>query len=366
MSLVLEQWLHIFLESAPWLVLGFGLAGLSKVFIDSDKWLGRGLARKGLPGAALAALVGAPLPLCSCSVLPAAIGLRRQGASRASTASFLVSVPETDVVSVMITWGLLGPIMAIARPVAAIFTALGTGWMVETFAPEPEKAPAAEAPKSCCAPPEPEPEPESCCGPGEPAPESCCAPPEPKQRSVWRRALDYGYVEFLDDMSGPLVVGILLAGLVGAAAASLDLERYFSVPIAGYLVALAVGIPTYVCATASTPVAVGMLAAGMSPGAVLVFLLAGPATNVASFVVLGRELGRRGLLVYLLAIAVGSVAFGLVFDLAFGQDLGAVEAAPMAHHSVSVVQVASAVVLGLLLLASGIRKRWIVGRFLAG
>ena len=363
MSLILDQLLHIFLESAPWLVLGFGLAGLSKVFIDSDRWLGRGLARKGLPGAALAALVGAPLPLCSCSVLPAAIGLRRQGASRASTASFLVSVPETDIVSVMITWGLLGPLMAIARPVAAIFTALGTGWMVETFAPETE-------------PDRPEQEPESCCGPAEPEPASCCAPPEPeascchpptesKQPPIWRRALGYGYVEFLDDMSGPLVLGILLAALVGAAAASLDLERWFGVPIAGYLVALAVGIPTYVCATASTPVAVGMLAAGMSPGAVLVFLLAGPATNVASFVVLGRELGQRGLMVYLLGITIGSVAFGLVFDLAFGQDLVAVEAAPMAHHSVSTVQVVSAVVLGLLLLSSGIRKRWIVSRFLA-
>ena len=111
-----------------------------------------------------------------------------------------------------------------------------------------------------------------------------------------------------------------LAGVVGAAAATLDLERFMGVPITGYLVALAVGIPTYVCATASTPVAVGMLAAGMSPGAVLVFLLAGPATNVASFVVLGRELGRRGLRVYLAGIAIGSVAFGLVFDLAFGQD----------------------------------------------
>jgi hypothetical protein len=138
------------------------------------------------------------------------------------------------------------------------------------------------------------------------------------------------------------------------------------IPVAGYLVALLVGIPTYVCATASTPVAVGMLAAGMSPGAVLVFLLAGPATNVASFVVLGRELGRRGLLVYLLGIAVGSVAFGLVFDFAFGQDHHAVAAAPMAHHhGASAVQVASAAVLGLLLLASGFRKRWIVGRFLA-
>ena len=169
MNVMLDQWLHIFLESAPWLVLGFGLAGLSKVFIDRTSWLGRGLARKGLPGAALAALVGAPLPLCSCSVLPAAIGLRRQGASRASTASFLVSVPETDIVSVMITWGLLGPVMAIARPVSAIFTALGTGWMVETLAPEPEPEEAAEAPKSAAA--------ARCCATTGGAAASCCEPP---------------------------------------------------------------------------------------------------------------------------------------------------------------------------------------------
>ncbi|RKZ10041.1 permease, partial [bacterium] len=125
-GLILEQWWHLFLESAPWLLIGFGLAGLSKVVINSEQWLGRALARKGLAGAGMAAVIGAPLPLCSCSVLPAAISLRRQGASRGATASFLVSVPETDVVSVMLTWALLGPAMAIARPVAAVFTALLT------------------------------------------------------------------------------------------------------------------------------------------------------------------------------------------------------------------------------------------------
>lgn len=328
--------LHIFLESAPWLLLGFGVAGLSKVVLQSERWLARALAAEGLKGAAIAAVVGAPLPLCSCSVLPAAIGLRRQGASKASTASFLVSVPETDIVSVLMTSALLGPAMAIARPVAAIATALFTGWAVGAVDPDESS--------------------------GEPAPKDCCAPVAAPQRHWLRRAFAYGYMEFLDDIAGPLLIGILLAGLVGAAAGALDLQRFFGVPVAGYLIALCVGIPTYVCATASTPVAVGMLAAGMSPGAILVFLLAGPATNVASFVVLGRELGRRGLAVYLLGIALGSLAFGVAFDVAFGHDLVKDSLVAVSGHTVSGVQVICAIALGLLLVASGVRQRWLVGR----
>jgi uncharacterized membrane protein YraQ (UPF0718 family) len=228
--------------------------------------------------------------------------------------------------------------------VAALATALGTGWAVETLAPDRERPVGPSANESACG----------------------CGPAEPKQRKpAWRRALEYGYLEFLDDMSGPLVLGMLLAGVVGAGAEALELERWVGVPLTGYLIALAIGIPTYVCATASTPVAVGLLAAGMSPGAVLVFLLAGPATNVASFVVLGRELGRRGLLVYLLAIVVGSVAFGLAFDLGFGQDLVARSAAVVGERPRSTLEVGAAAVLALLLLASGVRKRWVVGRFLA-
>lgn len=347
MNAIIDQWIHIFVQSAPWLVVGFGLAGLVKILVDADRWLARALGRKGLAGAAMAAIVGAPLPLCSCSVLPAAVALRRQGASRGATASFLVSVPETDVVSVMLTWALLGPAMAIVRPVAAIVTALCTGWAVESLAPEP-------------GPVEPRPMEKAC------ETEDCCADPPvtSKPAPAWRRALSYGYVEFLDDISGPLLVGILLAGVVAAGAEFLHLEQYLGSPIAGYLIALAVGIPMYVCATASTPVAVGLLVAGMSPGAVLVFLLAGPATNVASFVVLGRELGRRGLVVYLVSIAVVSLAFGLAFDFGFGQDLHVVSEAPGAAHAGSGLEFVAAVLLAALLLASGVRQRWIVGRFL--
>jgi uncharacterized membrane protein YraQ (UPF0718 family) len=345
--MIIDQWIHIFVESAPWLVVGFGLAGLAKVFIDTDRWLARALARKGLAGAAIAAVVGAPLPLCSCSVLPAAVALRRQGASRGATTSFLVSVPETDVVSVMLTWALLGPAMAIVRPLAAIATALGTGWAVESLAPEPERVESGPVATGCGA-------------------EDCCMEaPDPGERlPVWRRALSYGYVEFLDDISGPLLVGILLAGIVAAGAELLQVEQYLGAPFAGYLVALAVGIPTYVCATASTPVAVGLLAAGMSPGAVLVFLLAGPATNIASFVVLGRELGRRGLVVYIVSIAVASLAFGLAFDIGFGQDLLVVSEATGPAHAGSGLELVAAVLLAALLLASGVRRRWLVGRFL--
>lgn len=331
----------LFLESAPWLLVGFGLAGLARVLIDSDRWLGRGLARPGLAGAGLAALLGAPLPLCSCSVLPAAIGLRRQGASRSATASFLVSVPETDVVSVLLTWALLGPAMAIARPVAAILTAMSTGWAVGALAPEP--APAEEEAEACE---------DDCCG------------DVPARRGWLRRALEFGYVEFLDDIAGPLLLGILLAGLVGALAGWLELERFLGAPVTGYLIALVVGIPTYVCATASTPVAAGLIAAGMTPGAALVFLLAGPATNVASFVVLGREFGRWGLGVYLVVIAAGSVAFGLAFDLAFGQDFPVVPTTGAMGETTFGLQFASAIVLGLLLLASGLRQHRAVGRFL--
>ena len=347
MNAIIDQWIHIFVESAPWLVIGFGLAGLAKVFIDADRWLARALARKGIAGAAMAALIGAPLPLCSCSVLPAAVALRRQGASRGATTSFLVSVPETDVVSVMLTWALLGPAMAIVRPLAAIVTALCTGWAVETLAPEPAPTEPDPVGATCdtgdCCPDTPD--------PGEPAP-------------VWRRALNYGYVEFLDDISGPLIVGILLAGVVAAGAEHFQLDQYLGSPFAGYLIALAVGIPTYVCATASTPMAIGLFAAGMSPGAVLVFLLAGPATNVASFVVLGRELGRRGLVVYIASIAVVSLGFGLAFDFGFGQDLQVVSEAPGTAHAGSGLEITAAVLLAALLLASGVRRRWIVGRFL--
>ena len=343
----LRQTVAIFVESAPYLILGFGLAGLSKVFLDRESWLARSLGRKGLRSVSLASVIGAPLPLCSCSVLPAALGLRRQGASKGATSSFLISVPETDIVSVLLTYGLLGPVMAVLRPVAALVTALVTGVAVDALDREPARAS------------------------GPDAAEAVDRVDEQRRDTLaehdhatatdtgpwWKRAARFGFVEFFDDIAGPLILGILLAGLVAALVPAFDTLGFGNTIVLGYVVALLVGIPSYVCATATTPVAVGLIMAGMSPGAALTLLLAGPATNIASFVVLGREFGRRLLLVYLLGIASIAVTFGLLLDLVWGADAVRFGAVAEAGSAPSVLGIVSAWILLAMVVASARRTR---------
>lgn len=294
----LRQTAAIFVESAPYLLVGFALAGLSSVFLERDSWLARSLGRKGPRSVALASVIGAPLPLCSCSVLPAAIGLKRRGASKGATSSFLISVPETDVVSVLLTYGLLGPVMAIARPVAALVTAFATGVAVDAL-DRTAAAPETSGPQDA---------------------DDHAHDHGPASNSWWRRAFHFGFVEFFDDIAGPLVAGLLLAGLVAVLVPAFDAVGFGDEVWIGYAIALVFGIPSYVCATATTPVAVGLILAGMSPGAALTLLLVGPATNAASFVVLGREFGRRLLVVYLIGIATVAVAFGVLLDVVWGAD----------------------------------------------
>lgn len=348
MLAVFHSTLALLYESAPFLLLGFALAGAAKVWLQREGWLARTLGRRGPRSVSLAALIGAPLPLCSCSVLPAALGLRRQGASKGATSSFLISVPETDVISVLLTWALLGPLMAVVRPVSALVTAIVTGMAVDLFD--------AEAPAS---------------GAEDPARGRSGEPAVHREsKPAWRRALHFGFVEFFDDISGPLLFGLLLAGVVAVVVPAVGLFRFVDEPVSGYAIALLVGVPTYVCATASTPVAVGLLAAGMSPGAALVFLLAGPATNVASLVVLGREFGRRTLVIYLVGIAALSLALGVGFDFVFGADalrLGATDLDPTGR---AWWEIAAAIVLGGLMVASACRTgiverpaRRLLGRF---
>lgn len=335
---LLQQTLAIFVESAPYLLVGFALAGLSSVFLEKDSWLARSLGRKGPRSVALASVIGAPLPLCSCSVLPAAIGLKRQGASKGATSSFLISVPETDVVSVLLTYGLLGPVMAIARPVAALATAFTTGVVVDLVDRERADTKAASSEDQ--------------------AHEHGAT----RNGPWWRRAAHFGFVEFFDDITGPLVVGLLLAGGVAVLVPAFDSFGFADTVWLGYLVALVFGIPSYVCATATTPVAVGLILAGMSPGAVLTLLLVGPATNVASFVVLGREFGRKILIVYLLGIAIVGVAFGVLLDVVWGADAVRLGAAGTASSmGASWFSQLSAVVLAVLVFTSLKRTR-AVGR----
>ena len=317
----------VLLDTAVWLLLGLLAAGWIKVFIAEDtmrRWVGG----SGFPAVSRAALFGAPLPLCSCGVLPAAIGLRRSGASKEATVSFLISTPETSVDSVAVTWALMGPVMAVYRPLAALVSAIVTG-LATSLVREPAMA-TTEAP-ACCATAAAEAPQTSCCA-AEPEESSCCesesAAVSEASPSRGMQALRYAGAELLDDISLWLAIGILIAGVMLTFIPPDWLAQWGS-GLGAMLIMLVVGIPMYICAVASTPVAAGLLLAGVSPGAVLVFLLVGPATNVTSFALVSKELGPRVTLVYFLGIAVISVLMGLLlewliarFDLVIDARLG--------------------------------------------
>ncbi|ALP54825.1 permease [Candidatus Tenderia electrophaga] len=322
---ILENLADISLEAAPWLLLGFLCAGLIKAWLPADlinRWLGG----DGIWPVTKAALIGAPLPLCSCGVLPAATSLRRNGASRSSTVSFLIATPETGVDSLALSYALLGPVMALIRPVAAIGSAIFTGLLTLVFGAERARAQVpADGDMLAVF--------EESCGDNQCSDKRCTTPPVTRQGLISRTldGLRYGLVDMVDDLVLWLAFGLLLAALMQTFAPPMVLADWGS-GLPAMLLMLLVGIPTYICATASTPIAAALLIAGVSPGTVLVFLLAGPATNIATMGVIHQEMGTKVLIAYLTGIAVSSVGFGLLTDAllqAYGIDVHAqVSAAP--------------------------------------
>jgi uncharacterized membrane protein YraQ (UPF0718 family) len=306
MNAIFSGILAILYEAAPYLILGFALAGLIHVALSRYRRLTAILTGTGRRPILWAATIGLPMSLCSCSVLPAARALRREGASKGATASFLVSVPETDVVSVLATLAMIGPLFAIYRPIAALLTALIAGFVVRAIELRERRTPAVEIPA------------QSHVHSSAPTDDACCdtAPVTPVVVNApwWKRALRYGFVDVLDDIAVQLVLGILLAGVIGAWLPSIDPGLVAGGSALSYIVMIAIAVPLYVCASASTPIAAGLIAGGASPGAAMVFLLAGPATNLSSLVVVRSLLGGRGLVGYLASIVVVSIACGVALD----------------------------------------------------
>lgn len=325
-------WL-VFLDTAFWLLIGLLAAGLIKSFIPENamqRWVGG----HGIAAILRAALFGAPLPLCSCGVLPAAIGLHRAGASKEATVSFLISTPETSIDSVAVTYALMGPVMAVFRPVAALFNAVATG-LLTTLVSEEAKPTDAVA-ESCCASGKAQQagkKTASCCAPNtataaEVETTSCCASKNSQDTGVEMasccaqkkaspnkllQVLSYAGAELLDDIAAWLAIGIVLAGTMLTFIPP-DWLAQWGGGLSAMLVMLVVGVPMYICAVASTPVAAGLLLAGVSPGAVLVFLLVGPATNIASFALLKRELGLKVTAMYLFGLSASSLVMGLLLE----------------------------------------------------
>lgn len=320
---LIDNTLMLALAAAPWLVLGLLVAGLVRAWLPSSR-LSRQLGDGDVRSVGAAALVGAPLPLCSCGVLPAAFGLRRAGASRPATVSFLIATPETGVDSIAISYVLLGPIFAVVRPLVALATALTTGLAVARLTPEARSAPAVGPAPDLFAEEAGEGE---CC-----AAAAATAAPTPGFVGRTLGGLRYAFGQLLDDLAGWLAVGIVVAGLVVTLVPPNLLAAWGQGPLA-MLAVLAVSVPMYVCATASTPLALALLHAGVSPGTALVFLLAGPATNFAGMALIRRELGTRCMLVYLSGIAIVSLVAGLALDAAW-PALGGDATVPLARGGI--------------------------------
>ena len=287
-----QNLLTLSLEAAPWLVLGLALGGLMKALIPTQ-FLKRHLSGSGFSSITKATVLGAPLPLCSCGVIPAALGLREAGASKPATAAFLVSTPETGVDSMTVTYALMGPFMAIVRPISALASAMVSGLLVATFDPEDKRqTPEVSTSSSCCA--------------------SKQTPP-PQDESWLRRAwggIHYAFTRLLDDIIMWLAIGMLFAA-ASKTFIPTDFLAQWGQGIPAMLVMVAAGIPMYICATASTPIAAGLLMAGVSPGVALVLLLTGPATNVSTLGVISQELGKRSMWLYLSGVVVTALIAGV-------------------------------------------------------
>ncbi|MCY2929732.1 MAG: SO_0444 family Cu/Zn efflux transporter [Planctomycetota bacterium] len=286
-----EFW-KVLAEMAPYLLLGFLVAGVLSVVLSAAT-IERHLGGRGLWPVIKAAALGVPLPLCSCSVIPVAASLRRHGAGRGATVAFLISTPQTGVDSIAATLGLLGPVFAIFRPVAALISGIVGGAITAIF-DTPAGASHEEHAPACT--------------------DSCCSPAAAGHGRL-RRLFAYGFVTLPRDIGRSMLLGLVVAALITAAFQGNDFfSRIVPPGPLQILVLMAAGIPVYVCATASIPIAVGLIAAGVSPGAAFAFLVTGPATNAATVVTVAKVMGWRTVTIYLLTMMVTAFLGGLLLD----------------------------------------------------
>ncbi len=301
-----ELW-FLLLEMAPWLLLGLIFAGLLKVYFPQkhiDKYLGKSNFKSSVN----ASLLGIPMPLCSCGVIPTGISFFKNGASKGATNSFLISTPQTGVDSIFATYSMLGWPFAVLRPIVAFVTGVAggalTNWLIKEK-PLVKTSPFAnfkidsvvlgKADKTCD---------DDSCG--------CNEPKVEDKRYSLVRAADYAFVELLQDIAKWLILGFLVAAFISVALPDDFFSSFKGLGLLEILVVLAASVPIYVCATGSIPIAAVLLMKGVSPGAALVFLMAGPATNVATITVLGKTMGRKSLAIYLSTIIGGAIVFGLL------------------------------------------------------
>ena len=302
-NILKESW-QMLNETAGYCLFGIIMAGLLRAFM-SDDFVLKHLGKNNTVSVIKASLIGVPMPLCSCGVMPVAMGLRNQGAGKGPTTAFLISTPESGVDSIAVTWALLDPIMTVVRPLAAFITATVAGIIVN-FVPEHQENGAIPEPACSC-----------CSGGAEDDHDGDHNHACNHQHSLLQRmrsGLAFAFGGLLADMGPSLLFGILIAGMISALVPPDFIEQNLGSGIRPMLVMLLVGIPLYVCATASTPIVAALALKGLSPGAALVFLLAGPATNIATIMVVARIMGKRIAAVYVTVIAAAALLLGMAVN----------------------------------------------------
>ena len=317
---------------APYLLLGFFVAGVLSAFVPVS-FIENHLGKRGLWQIIKASLLGVPIPLCSCSVIPVTASLRRHGATKGAAISFLTSTPQTGVDSIAATWGLLGPLFAGFRVLIAFITGCICGTAVEAFTP-----PSNDSINGC--------EDDDC---------PSCNPQDGAKK--WKQVFAYGFGVLPRDIGKALLVGIIVSGLLGALVPEDFFTRYLDSEWLSMLVVLGLGIPLYVCSTGSIPIALAMIGAGLSPGAALVFLVTGPATNAATIATVLKTMGRKAVGIYLFTLAACSLTAGWILNrvLTAGMIVEHVE-----HHAAGTgafEQICALLLTGLLISAVLPRKK---------
>lgn len=274
-------------QMSPYLLLGFLLAGIMHAFVP-DRLYSRYLGGSSFRSVVNAAILGVPLPLCSCGVIPTAMSLKKEGASKGATVSFLIATPQTGVDSIIATYSLLGLPFALVRPVAALVTSLFGGQMVNWLDKKDETRLSDRTDKR----------------------ESEGKTFTQKLAIVFR----YAYIEMMQDIGRWLILGLVIAGVITVFVPESFFSLFADSSLLSMLVVLVFAIPMYLCATGSIPIAAALMMKGLSPGTALVLLMAGPAVNAASMLLVGKVLGKRTLAIYLFSIIAGAMTFGLGID----------------------------------------------------
>jgi uncharacterized membrane protein YraQ (UPF0718 family) len=318
-AFALNTW-YMVAEMAPYLIFGFAIAGLLHILIRKEQ-VQRLLGKPGLGAVFKACLIGVPMPLCSCSVIPVAAALHKSGASRGATAAFLSSTPQTGVDSMLATYSLMGGLFATVRVVVAFVSGIVTGFLIELFCNNrvEDSSPASSLSPNLTPNPNPQSTPSKITSMSKTPQVSALKPqvssPQPSRLST---ALRYGFINLPADLAVALLVGLALAGLITTLLPPDLISGPISTGPLAFLLATVISLPLYICATASIPMAYALMAAGLSPGAALIFLIAGPATNTATVISLWKMLGHKATLIYLGSLIVIAWIAGWLLNSTLG------------------------------------------------